>query len=81
MFTNALKCRPSPYLYAGKLRASMRATGVRLMRSVTSPIAQMLGHVVRENSSTLTAFDFSSSSTPACDGARAIVDRELDDVN
>ena len=56
-----------------RMRASMRATGVRLMRSVTSPMAQMLGHVVRENSSTFTAFDFSSISTPACDSMHAVV--------
>ena len=48
---------------AANAAPSRMATGVRLMRSVTSPTAQMLSAVVFENSSTLTA-PRSLSSTP-----------------
>ena len=49
-----------------KSRRAMSATGVRLRRLVTSPMAQMLGTLVRLKRSTLIAPVFSSSSTPAC---------------
>ena len=44
----------------------MSATGVRFRRLVTSPMAQMLGTLVRLKRSTLIAPVFSSSSTPTC---------------
>mmetsp|Transcript_23125 Transcript_23125/g.75392 ORF Transcript_23125/g.75392 Transcript_23125/m.75392 type:complete len:235 (-) Transcript_23125:762-1466(-) len=51
---------------------SCSATGVRLMRSVTSPMACTLSHVVFEYSSTLIAPD-SLSSTPAASRLRNLV--------
>ena len=40
------------YEHTAKQVPSIKATGVRFIRFVTSPIAQMLGTVVREYSST-----------------------------
>ena len=51
---------------------SIRATGVKLTRSVTSPTAKTESALVFENSSTATAPVFSSSLTPAVSSARCL---------
>ena len=53
-------------------RKILIATGVRLIRSVTSPTAQMFSTLEREYSSTFTA-PFSASSTPAASRPRSCV--------
>ena len=50
--------------------ASISATGVSAILSVTSPIAQTPGAVVLENASTLIAPVLSSTSTPASSSPR-----------
>ena len=67
-----------PNSVSAKQWPSMMATGVRLMRSVTSPTAQMLGAVVFDHSSTAMAPALSSctpafsSPMPAVLGARPV---------
>ena len=57
---------PQSWPHVAGSRRAMSATGVRFRRLVTSPMAQMLGTLVRLKRSTLIAPVFSSSSTPAC---------------